>query len=224
MSHGLTIPVAQLPTSDEELALFLVLVLAVFFFANYVAGRMYNVSRSRRVAAIAKGALSDLDPSPHLRWSTKSIVLAGTTTGKSIAEYRFTLLLMGKENLINWGIARLSGRSDMGIFAANLPRKPRIQFDVIRKDTPPHSALRKAPNAVEYNDVGDQAVREIVGGRSTIAGLVAQISKHPRIWTFSVREDTPELVVNLTLQGITEGEARDILQTILLVSARTTEA
>jgi hypothetical protein len=221
MPHGLTGPVAQVP--QDEFAFLLVLLLAAFFFVNYFAGRMYNVSRGRKVAAIAKAALSDLDPSPQVRWTTKAVVLGGATKGKPVAEYRLTFLLMGRENLINWGIARLTGRADLGIFTANLSKKPAIQFDVIRKGTPPHKALRKAAEAVEYDDVADLAVRELVGGRSTIAELVDLVSRHTRIWTFSVRGETPQLVVNLTLQGVSEAEAREILQTVLRVCERINE-
>ncbi len=221
MPYGLTASLlAQLQMTQDELAITLVLGLAIFFFVNYFAGRMYNVSKGRKIAAIAQRALSDLDPTPRLRWSTKAIVLAGTTKNKPVSEYRLTLLMMGRENIINWGIARLIGRSDLGIFAANLPKKPKIQFDVIRKDTPPHRALRKTADAVEYGEVGDLAVRELAGERRTIQSLVEMISEQTRVWTFSVRGGTPELVANLTLQGISEDEARGAVQAILKVCDR----
>lgn len=217
MSHSLTAPLSQLPIQEESFALFLVLVLAAFFFVNYFAGRMYNVAKGRRITSITKNAISDLDSSPQLRWTTKAIVFAGSTKDKPVSEYRLSLFLMGRENIFNWAIARLAGRSDMGIFTANLPKTPRTQFDAIRKDTPPHRALRKGKQALYYSDAGDMVVRELAGERRTIASLLSLISKQSRIWTFSVRRDEPELVVNMTMQGVSEGEARAALQTILLV-------
>ncbi len=217
MPHSLTAPLSQLPVQEENFALLLVLVLAAFFFVNYFAGRMYNVAKGRKIAAMAKNALADLDSSPQLRWTTKAIVFAGSTKDKPVSEYRLTLFLMGRENILNWAIARLSGRGDIAIFTANLPKTPKTQFDAIRKDTPPHRALKKGKQALYYSDAEDMVVRELAGERRTIAALLSMISKQSRIWTFSVRRDEPELVVNVAMQSISESEARDALQTILLV-------
>lgn len=227
MPHSLTVPPSTLQFQDDGTAFTLVFALAVFFVVNYFAGRFYNVAKGRKITSLAQNALSDLDPSPRLRWSgTKAIVLSGTTKNRPVSEYRLNLLLMGRENIVNWAIARVTGRTDMAIFLANLPKKPRAQFDAIRKNTPPHRALMRgekgrlytAADPPPYTERGDMVIRQLAGESREMESLVRLISEQPRIWTFSVRREEPTLVVNLTLQGISKGEARDVLQTILLVS------
>lgn len=201
--------------SEPVGATLLVFYLGLFFLGSYVGGRIYNRVRINRLRSTVGAALRKFDSGARVRAvGTKMLSFSGKSLGKIIGEYSLAVFVMGRENLLNWGLARIAGRGDMAILRARVRGKILGEVDLIRKRTPPHKRFVKTRSSQGVvKDFGEMMA--IL--RSTtenlrpeeVAKTAQELERVDGLWSFSLRRDVPELVVNLSLRKIATGELEE---------------
>jgi len=190
----------------------LVFLLAIFFLASYIGGRMYNVVHMNRLKKVLGETLSRLGSKYKVRAAgTKMLSFSGESLGKVIGQYSITVFLMGRENLLNWGVAAVAGRGDMAILRARISGRILLELDVIRKKTPPYRRVAKA--RLRQVDVKEFDGMVAVVRHSAKAFDVTELEKVVNklrdvrgLWSFSLRREVPELMVSLSVKQVAAGQ------------------
>ncbi len=181
----------------------LVFYLALFILASFVAGRIYNSIKINRLSTMFRDALAGLNIDGKLKvLGPKAIAFSGESFGSSIGRFSIGIFIMGRENILNWALARLAGRDDIAVFRARIRGVINTEIDAVREGTPPARKVKRIRNKLVVNEhifitrrnvsVSEHAYRRVSEYLRSIEGL----------WSFSLRKTVPELVVTFSINGL----------------------
>lgn len=191
--------------------------LALLILASYIAGRIYGSIRVNKLRVNIAPVLERLGSKPRIHAAgSRMLTFSGSSLGKLIGQYSLTIFLLGRENPLNWLIARAAGRGDMVILRCRVKGDVRHEVDVIRKGTSPYKRLAKKRVEGVVKDLGDTVaiiLSQHDNGYEAVDKAVEILKNVSGLWSFSLRHEMPELIVTFSPKNL-EAELEQAIKTV----------
>lgn len=191
--------------------------LALLLLASYIGGRIYGSVRINRLRLRLAPILERLGSKPRIRSAgSRILAFSGEALGKLIGQYSLTIFLLGRENPLNWLIARAAGRGDMVILRCRVKGEIRRELDIIRKGTAPYKRLAKRRVEGVIRDFGDSVAiipSQHASGYDAVDGAVETLRRVEGLWSFSLRREMPELIVTFSARNL-EAELEQAIRAV----------
>jgi len=195
----------------SDLATQAVIALSIVLVVWYFVGSQMNRRRAMRLLRWIREGLPTLDGEATMNWIGRSAFQVNVKKAKPPFKHlALMVLLEPREVLLVWLFNRLRGQRDLLVLKAELRNRPRAEAEVVPKGG---RITRKILKAIEgetwakgeIEDADLLVLRKGTGAVSLAERLAPLLREHaPDILRLSLRKESPQFLVNLSLPGLEE--------------------